>query len=78
MASPAALTAAGGEGARGEDPAGAILHRARGEEPAGGGHPPGGHLPLPGALLQGPPFPHGAHPGGCISDHLNSTSAGFT
>lgn len=49
-------------GARGEDPARAVLHRARGEEPAGGGHAPGRQLPQPGNLLQGRPLPHGAHP----------------
>ena len=51
------------EGACGTDPAGTVLHRAGGEEPAGGGHPPGSQLPLWGTLLQGRPFPHGAHPG---------------
>jgi len=50
-------------GARGEDPAGALLHRARGAEPAGGGHAPGRQLPLAGALLQGRPLPHGARAG---------------
>jgi hypothetical protein len=53
----------GGEGARGEDPAGALLHRARRAEPISGGHAPGGELPEPRALLQGRPLPHGAHPG---------------
>jgi len=50
-------------GARGEDPAGALLHRARRAEPAGGGHAPGRQLPLAGALLQGRPLPYGARAG---------------
>jgi len=51
-------------GARGEDPAGALLHRARrAEEPTGGGYAPGHQLPLSGALLQGRALPHGARAG---------------
>ena len=50
-------------GARGEDPAGALLHRARRAEPTGGGHAPGRQLPLSGALLQGRALPHGARAG---------------
>ena len=50
-------------GARGEDPAGALLHRARRAEPTGGGRAPFRQLPLSGALLQGRALPHGARAG---------------
>jgi len=50
-------------GAHGEDPAGALLHRARRAEPTGGGPAPGRQLPLSGALLQGRALPHGARAG---------------
>jgi len=58
-----AVAVAVAAGARGEDPARALLHRARRAEPAGGGHAPGSELPQPGALLQGRPLPHGARAG---------------